>query len=379
MDEDAQVRTGSEDARDGAPPDLMQIVGRLRGPLGVLAVAATGLFLIAFFTALKLARPFVLPVVGALLLNFFLTPIVRFLRRRGVPTVLGAALVLLTLVGATAFGVYRLTAPATEWLSRADVTVRIAERRLAGIRRPVEEVQRAVEEVEQAARGGEDGEPPEQEVTVRSDDAGLGVLERVRAFVVGVVVMFFLLFFLLASGEVFLRKLARVLPEFRYRRTAVEVARRTESEITTYLFTMALINVGVGVVIGAALWLMDMPSPILWGVMAGLLNFVPYLGPLVGIIVTGTVALATFSSVGHALAVPAVYLLVNAMEGYLVTPWVMGRRLTLNPVAIFVSVLFWGWLWGIPGALLAVPLLTVFKILCDNVEVLSPVGEFLAG
>ena len=377
MDEDAQVGTRSDRDVGGGSPDLMQLAGRLRGPLGILAVAATGLFLLALFAALKLARPFVLPVVGALMLNLFLTPIVRFLRRRGVPTVLGAALVLLSVAGATVFGVYRLTEPATDWLNRAEITVRTAERRLAGLRRPVEEVQRVVQEVEEAARGGEDGGAPAPEVTVRSD-AGSGLLERARAAVVGVVVMFFLLFFLLASGEAFLRKLARVLPEFRHRRTAVEVARRTETEISTYLFTMAMINVGIGVVIGSALWLLDMPSPILWGVMAGLLNFVPYLGPLVGIVVTGTVALATFPSVGHALAVPAAYLLANALEGYLITPWIMGRRLTLNPVAIFVSVLFWGWLWGIPGALLAVPLLTVFKILCDNIDVLSPVGEFLA-
>ena len=371
------LRSLGSDLPEGETPDLMQLVGRLRGPLGVIAVAALGLFLVAFFAALKAARPFVLPVVGAVLLNFFLTPVVRFLRRSGVPSAVGAGMVLIALAGATGFGVYHLTQPASEWMQEASRNAWRIERELRGLRQPVEEVQQAVKQVEEAA-DTQDSETRSQQVSVRPPSASESLVSQARAVTAGVVVMFFLLFFLLASGELFLRKLARVLPSFRHRRTAVEIVRRTESQVSTYLFTMAMINAGLGVVVGVAMWLLEMPNPILWGVMAGTLNFIPYIGPLVGQIVTGMVALVTFESTGRALLVPTVYLALNALEGYLVTPMIMGRRLTLNPVAIFVSVIFWGWLWGIPGALLAVPLLAVFKIVCDNIEILAPVGEFLA-
>jgi predicted PurR-regulated permease PerM len=120
-----------------------------------------------------------------------------------------------------------------------------------------------------------------------------------------------------------------------------------------------------------------MPYPALWGVLAGLLNFVPYLGPVVTAGVILIVSLLTFEELGRALVAPILYFAINFTEGSFVTPTVLGRRLTLNPVVVFVGLVFWGWLWGIPGALLAVPLLAVVKIFCDHIEPLSPLGEFL--
>lgn len=126
-----------------------------------------------------------------------------------------------------------------------------------------------------------------------------------------------------------------------------------------------------------ALYLTGLPNPLLWGAVAGLLNFIPYVGPVAGVSIVAVVSLATFDETGRALAAPAAYTVIQALEGYLVTPLVMGRRLTLNPVALFLWLIFWTWIWGIPGTLLAVPLLAVVKTVCDNVEVLWPVGEFL--
>ena len=195
-------------------------------------------------------------------------------------------------------------------------------------------------------------------------------------FVSEAIVVIVLLYFLLASGDLFLRKLIKVLPTFEDKKRAVEIAREIEHNISTYLFTVTLINIGVGVAVGVGVWLLKMPNPVLWGVLAGVLTYIPYLGAMVGIGILGLAALLVFDDLGHALAVPAVYLVVSFLEGNFVTPLVLGRRLTLNPVVIFVGLLFWFFLWGIPGALLAVPTLAVFKIVCDHVDTLAPIGEF---
>jgi predicted PurR-regulated permease PerM len=204
-----------------------------------------------------------------------------------------------------------------------------------------------------------------------------GLFSRTWNFLFELMVVVILLYFLLASGDLFLRKLIHVLPRFQDKRKAVQIAREVEDNISTYLITVALINACLGTTGGIAFWLLGMPDPWLWGALGALLNFIPYLGALSVISLTGLVAAATFPSLGHALLVPASYLGLSIIEGNFINPWIVGRRLTLNPVVIFLGLTFWGWLWGIPGALLAVPMLAMFKIFCDHIEPLAPIGEFL--
>ena len=204
------------------------------------------------------------------------------------------------------------------------------------------------------------------------------LLRRGSEAVAGIAVVLVLLYFLLASGDLFLRKLIRTLPTLEDKKRAVDIARQLESDLSAYLSTVTLINLGLGVAVGVAMYLLGLPNPVLWGGLATILNFVPYLGAIVGILVIGLVAALTFDGVGQMLLPPLVYFLLTACEGYFVTPMILGRRLTLNPVMILLSLLFWGWLWGIAGAVLAVPMLAVVKILCDHLEPLHPLGEFLA-
>jgi predicted PurR-regulated permease PerM len=157
----------------------------------------------------------------------------------------------------------------------------------------------------------------------------------------------------------------------------VQIAREIEDNISKYLVTVTLINACLGLAGGFVLWLIGMPSPFLFGAMAGLFNFVPYLGAAVSIGIFTLVSTATFDNLGYALLAPGAYLVLEVLEGNFITPWIMGRRLTLNPVMIFIALTFWGWIWGIPGALLAVPFLAMFKIFCDHIEPLAPIGEFL--
>jgi predicted PurR-regulated permease PerM len=195
--------------------------------------------------------------------------------------------------------------------------------------------------------------------------------------VVGAGIMVLLLFFLLASGDLFLRKLVNILPNFHDKKLAVEISREIENNISRYLVTITLINICFGAAVGTCMYLLGLPNPPLWGVMAGLLHFIPFLGSLIGISIVTMVAAGTLDSLAMIVLVPAIYLGLNLIQEYLIVPIILGRRLLLNPVAVFLWLIFWGWLWGVPGALMAVPLLAVLKNVCDHVIQFSAVAEFI--
>jgi predicted PurR-regulated permease PerM len=338
------------------------------------SLIATGLFLLVLFHTLRVARDLFLPLMLAFFLSFLLSPLLRVLKRAHIPEALGAALLLLVLAGGVGLGIYSLVTPATEWIAKAPESLTRVQRKLRTLRAPMLQMSRTAEEVERTIAG----EPSTAPVAAAKAPSWIkeALFGGTTAFVSEAIVVMVLLYFLLASGDLFLRKLIKVLPTFKDKKRAVEIAREVERNISTYLFTVTLINVGVGVAVGLGVWLLGMPNPVLWGVLACVLTYIPYLGAIVGIGILGLAALLTFEDLGHALAVPAVYMFVSFLEGNFVTPLVLGRRLTLNPVVIFVGLLFWFFLWGIPGALLAVPILAVFKIVCDHVDTLAPIGEF---
>lgn len=341
------------------------------------SIALTGLFLLALFYTLYLARSFVLPLVLALLFNVLLVPLVNGLHHRlRVPRGFGALLVLAVLGGALGYGVRALAEPATEWFERAPRSLSRIEVKLRPFKKPVERVTEATEGIEQLTRVEEEGRPP-REVQVQREPLVERLFARAREVVVGGVMMLVLLYFLLVSGDLFLRKLVRVLPTLHDKRRAVEIARRVQGDLSRYLGTITAINVVLGLAVWLAMYLLDMPNPMLWGAMATLLNFVPYLGALAGVTVIGVVSILTFESELAWALPPLTYFALTATEGYFLTPMVLGRRMRLNPVVILLGLLFWGWLWGIAGAFLAVPLLVALKIFCDYLETLEPLGEFL--
>lgn len=368
----------SHDEEEAPRPDIRKLGELLRGPIDVRSLALTGIFVLLLFYTLYFARTFFLPIVLATLLNFLLSPAVRGLKRLRIPESVGAGIVILTVLGTVGYGAYRLSGPASQWLDRVPQGMQKIERRVRDIQRPVQEVQRAAREVEeQVGRlSGRDGRRT-QEVAIQDGGLTGAVLSRTDDLVAGAAVMMVLLYFLLASGDMFLRKLVRVIPRLEDKKRAIEIARLTERHVSTYLGTVTLINIGLGIVVALAMKLAGMPNPVLWGVLAAVLNYIPYLGPIVTVFVLGLVSLLTFDELGRALVPPAIYFAINFFEGSFVTPALLGRRLTLNQVVVFTGLIFWGWLWGIPGALLAVPILATFKIFCDHIEPLSPIGEFL--
>jgi predicted PurR-regulated permease PerM len=365
------------DEEERPRPDIKKLRDILEGPFGIKSVALTGLFVLSLFYTLYLARSFILPIILAVLLSFLLTPLMRGLKKLRIPSGLGAAVLVFGLLGLIGVGVVELADPALEWMEQAPRSFRKVERKLREFKKPVQTMSRATEQVEkmtQVTGGGKSAT-----VTVQTETLGEKLFSRATDFVANGLIMFILLYFLLASGDMFLRKLIRVMPSLADKKRAVEIARQIETEISAYLSMITLINVLLGLAVWGLMSLIGVPNPLLWGVLATFTNYIPYLGAIVMIGVLAMVGFITFDDIGRALLAPGAFIGLNILESYILTPLILGRRLTLNPVVIFLGLTFWGWLWGITGAVLAVPIMVVLKIFCDHSETLASVGEFMGG
>jgi predicted PurR-regulated permease PerM len=363
---------------ESRPPDIeatAEVLDRNRAWPGF---ALTGLLILACIYTLYLAKPFLAPVVLAMVFSFFLSPFVRTLRKLRIPEALGAGIVMLAGAALVAFVAYGLSASVSEWVERTPQILGKVSTDLQRWKSPFEKVTQAGEQVNkitQAAAGQPAKKPPQ--VELKGPGTLDGIFSKTRDAVLETLAFLILLYFLLSSGDLFLRKLIHVLPRLQDKKRAVLITREIEDHISKYLITVAGINACLGVAGGLAFWALRMPNPVLWGTLAFLLNFVPYIGALTEIIIVSLVAAATFPHLAHALLVPAAYLGLATIEANLFTPFVMGRRMTLNPVIIFVAVTFWGFLWGILGVFLAVPALVMLKIVCEHITPLAPVAEFL--
>jgi len=367
--------TAAPASPDSPPPNLERTADALAQPRS-RSIETTVLTVLAVLYTLYVARGFLIPIVFALLLNFLLSPLIRRLSRWHIKPPLGAGLVVVLLVGGMAFGVYKLAGPAQRWAANAPQSFAKAQHRLRSIIRPVQQVSQNVEQAANAVGAPTAGKKPEVVVQAGPSLSSrlFGTTQRIAA---GLVEIFILLYFLLAGGDLFLQKLIKVLPHFSDKVKAVEIARATEATVSAYLTTTLLLNITEGIVVGFALWLLGMPNVVLWGVIVAALEFVPYLGAATATVVLGVAGLAQYDQLGHALMIPGAYLAINLVQSNLVTPLLLGHRLTLNPVAIFVGLAFFFWIWGVPGAFLAVPILATMKILCDNIASLAAIGEFL--
>jgi predicted PurR-regulated permease PerM len=290
----------------------------------------------------------------------------------------GAGLVVLAVLLVLALGVLTLSQPASEWLRRLPFVIDQLSERLDFVRGPAKQLKEAEEALTNL---GEEAPRTATQVVVMPRTTTLRELlfNETSRFAIGAATTLALLYFMLAMGDKFLRRVVAALPDFRTKKQAVEIAHQLQSDMSHYLLTVSAINVVFGAIVAGAMFATGMPNPLLWGVMAGFLNYVPFLGHTVSTIVIAVVALLSFPELGTALIPPGLFIVIAALEGNVITPMILARRLTLNPVAVVAALLIWGWMWGIVGMLLAVPLLVVAKITCDKIEPLHPVGEFLGG
>ena len=334
-----------------------------------------GLFVLAALYTFHLARAFLLPILLAVLFSFLLSPAVRWLRKHRLPEPAGAALIMVVLLSAFGVAAYSLVDPAAQWLDRAPESFRQIESKVRKLKQPVADVQRAAEKLEAIAHVAGAGKP--REVVVQTPGMGALLASQTPYLLAGFVSTVVLLYFLLASGDLFLRKTVRLIPNLRNKIQAVEVGRDIQHTLGRYFFTVTLINAGLGIATTIVMQALDMPNPLLWGAMAMLLNYIPYLGPTASLVILGAAAAVSFDDPGRVWQVPAAFLALILLEGQLIQPIVVGRSLRLNPVVVFVAFLLLGWLWGIPGMFFAVPLLVTLKVICDHVGHFATFGEYL--
>ena len=303
-----------------------------------------------------------------------LAPAMNFFDRLKLPRPLGAAVVMAILTGIVGGGAYGLSGPAQEWLQKVPQSGGKIDKMLRSIKRPFAQIEQATEQL---------SSPTEQRIgsmPQRVQMAAPSLTERLvgatAQIVAAMSVIFVLVFFLLSSGDIFLRKLVSVIPTLKDKKRTVEIIRSIERDISFYLVMMLLINAGLGLGVALITLLLGIPDPLLWGALTVILSFAPYVGEMAIAVTLLIISMVTFDTLGNALIAPASYVILMSTV-HLTVPFIVGRRLLLNPVAVFIAIIFFGWIWGIPGALLAVPLLASCKIICERIEHLHPIGAFL--
>ncbi|HVV73262.1 MAG TPA: AI-2E family transporter [Chthoniobacteraceae bacterium] len=368
----------SEAESKPSPHATPRLAALLTGPFEIRSIALTGLFGLAIVYTMYFTRAILLPIVLAMLLSQLLAPLVRLLGKCRIPQMAGSGIILLFFCGVFVSGISLLAGPMRGWIDKAPQGLHDIEAKLAPlIKTPMKKMSEASGEMKQLAS---DTSGTDKKTVVVEDHSLIpAFLYTQTPDIVGsALTLLILLYFLLGYNGVFLNKLVKVIPRFRDKKLAVTIASDIEKKISSYLITVTFINFGLGCAIAIAMYFLGLPNPVLWGVAAAILNFVPYLGPFTGVLAMTVAAVLSFDSFAHALVFPGVYILFAIIEGNFITPMLLGRSLTLNPVAILISLMFWGWLWGIVGVILAVPLLATMKILCDHIEPLSPLGEFMS-
>jgi predicted PurR-regulated permease PerM len=340
-------------------------------------ISLVGLFIIAVFACLYFAADVFIPLVGAVLMGFTFAPLIRPLTRRGVPSPLLAAIVLAALVGVAVLGVTAVAKPAADWIERAPKIAKQLDRKFRPVRESVATVQKASSDVMNLTNA--DRKKRTTTIVAASPSIIDRIIQGIQHVGVNIAMMLVLLYFLLAAGDMFKEKTVRLMPTFHDKRAVVSIINNIEREVSSYLITILVINVTLGAVIGGGLYALGLNNALFWGIMAAVLNFIPYIGYLVGVSLVTVAALLQFPTIGEAAIAPAIYTVAHVLEASFITPSLLGRRFTLNPIAVFLSVVIWTWLWGVPGALMAVPITVVMNVIFSHIPSLRPLSEYLSG
>lgn len=341
--------------------------------------ALKGLLAIATIFLMKIAQPLLVPVVVAVVLTFLLSPQVRALRRHGVPEVLGALVLVMGLLGGTALLGSALVTPAAQWWARAPSVMSAVEQQIDRLRHAIP----ILAPPERPPVSRSNVPPPADPIKDKLASEGVTltrlVLGHVLSFGVSAASTVILLYFLLASEHWMLSRTVEAIPRRRTRALVVAGVRSAQQEIGQFLGALSIINLGVALVTGGAMAWIGLPNPVLWGTLAGVLNFIPYIGPLVAVLLLLTAGLLSFGDSALLVAPAGAFMLIHAIEANVVSPVFVSKRLSLSPISVFLSVMFWGWLWGVAGAVLAVPILVGLRSVCKRNRRLRLLCVYLEG
>jgi predicted PurR-regulated permease PerM len=357
--------------------------------IGVRSVALTVLAVAATMYLLHWAQAAFIPIVLSILISYALEPIVSMITRIHVPRVVAAGLVVMTVAAGLGYGVYSLADDATAivaQLPEAAQRLRRVVQRDGNTPGAIEHVERAAAELQKTADQATVTNPAPRGVTrVQVEEPAINVRQYITwgsasliAFAGQATLVFFFVFFMLASGDLFKRKLVKLAgPSLEKKKITVQILDEINHQIARFLFVRIVTSILVGVATWLAFWTIGLRQAALWGAAAGVFNTVPYFGPVIVAVATAILAFLQFGTVAMAVYVSGVSLAITSIEGWLVTPWLTSRTARTNEVAIFIGLIFWSFVWGLWGTLLAVPMLVAVKACCDHIEDLKPVGELL--
>jgi predicted PurR-regulated permease PerM len=335
-----------------------------------------GLFFFAVLAGCYVAAEIVLPIVLAFVLSLVLQPGMRQLERLYLPRGIAALLIIVVLFGTLGGLGAALSGPTVSWAQRLPTGIPKLQDRLRFLSRPLAVVEKFADQ----AQGLTQGDQPKA-VAVAMQGSGFSdrLLTGTRSLASGLLQTVLVLFFLLVGGDTFLRRLVEVLPRFKNKRQAVDISQQIERDVSAYLFTVTIMNLAVGIATGAVMASCGVGDPLLWGTVAFLLNYIPILGPMIGVMVFLLAGLLSIETVWLAFLPAALYLTIHIIEGETVTPMLLARRFTINPVLVILALVFWYWMWGVAGAILATPMLAITKIICDRIRPLTAFGHFMEG
>ena len=391
MDETPTPAPGDADAEpdSAAPAEPSRVL--LHMPVDVRSASLVVVAALLSLYALHWASAVFIPVMLGLMFSYALTPTVDALSRWGLPRPLGAALLLAVILTGMGWTAYTLRDDADSLIESLPVAARKLRESIQGMRNQpksnIDMVQKAATQLEQAATDNVASTAPAPKGVARvqiekpafniKDYLVVGAL-RLAEMIGQFTVVCFLTYFLLASGDEFRRKMARISgPTFAKRRITVQALNEISQQIQRYLVVQLLTSVLVGVATAAAFWAIGLEHVAVWGIVAAVLNLIPYLGAIVLSVASAVVALTQFGSIEKAVLVAGVGIGLHLVTGNIITPWLTSRTSRLNAVVVFIGVLAWGWLWGVWGLLLGTPILMIVKAVCDRVDDLKPIGELM--
>jgi predicted PurR-regulated permease PerM len=361
----------------------------IRMPVDIRSAALTVLAALAIVLVLQYAQAMIIPIVLGVLISYALEPMVAWFERRRIPRALSAAVILVTMVASGGWLLYSLRSQASAMVEQLPQAARRLRQTLENDRptaaTAIQQVQKAATELEKAANAAAPAPPPSgvQRVQVETPPINIGDYVMwgslgIVAAVGQLVLILFLVYFLLASGDLYRRKLVKIIgTTLSEKKVTVQILQEIDRQIEMFL----LVQVFTSTIVAVATWLafraLGVEQAAVWGLLAGVFNSIPYFGPVIVTAGTSLLAFLQFGNVRMALIVGGVSLLITSLEGFLLTPWLTSRAARMNAVAIFVGLLFWGWVWNVWGMLLAVPLMMAIKAVCDHVEDFKGVGELL--
>ncbi|WP_084188446.1 AI-2E family transporter [Salinisphaera hydrothermalis] len=366
-------------SESSASPEDMSDEGAVQlfsRPLSIRSLVLTALLVLALGYTLYFTRFVCIPIALALLFNMLLGPLVTRAERWHLPRGLSAAFIIASCAAIAGYGIYMLTGPAEYWINRAPEAFSSFNHKTSELQKQIQNMNESTKEIKKAATKLI-GKASKQTIEINHKGLRARIITNLQWTGSILVMTLILLYFMLAGRGTLFKQLLLLMPSARSRANAVCIVRNLQADIGRYLATVTLINMTLGAVTALVLWLIGLADPVLWGVIVGIFNFAPYVGAAVSLGLITLASFATFDTLAHVAAAPLAVFALNVLEGNFITPMIHGHRFAMSPLMVFVALFFWGWLWGVAGMLMAVPLLLVCKVTCDHIAELRPLGRAL--